>query len=490
MKGAIIFLYFLSLITVTHAIAPRSRASTSLAFVKKDESRHNRQINLSSSLRFRGGAEESDSDFDEYDDEYDEDEEESEDEDEEETEVEEVEDDEEDEEEITPTSSLPVKVTLKTSLSDNALIDQSIEITASPTRTVQSLKQSVSRQFKSRPPIDAITLRLDGQVLDDETLVQDLVDEEDEEDEEEEEDDGDDDGLSKLCIIVDMVPPVDPKFGTEMKGRLDDMTNKQVLDAYIANLASVHQNSMDLIREDAVGVKNEEGQEDEDGDDDEEEDDDEKDSVTTSSQQTNLEMQRYALLLREQITKSLSQEELDLLEKTDTPSSPVEDNLDSYDGDLLLKESIKRRKRKGGATMNVKRALQKNLNINWPDTIRNFLLFLFFGYFGGRNAMSRTIMLLGAPACFIIQARPVKVAIKQLFYTIGEPPGILLSLLPAPQQAIMSCDYDTALKDVYGEEVANFNDIISGDQPEEDESDLYEGSSESDEEYDEYDEDY
>ena len=108
--------------------------------------------------------------------------------------------------------------------------------------------------------------------------------------------------------------------------------------------------------------------------------------------------------------------------------------------------------------------------------------------------MSRTIMLLGAPACFIIQARPVKVAIKQLFYTIGEPPGILLSLLPAPQQAIMSCDYDTALKDVYGEEVANFNDIISGVQPEEDESDLYEGSdveeSESDEEYDEYDEDY
>jgi hypothetical protein len=77
--------------------------------------------------------------------------------------------------------------------------------------------------------------------------------------------------------------------------------------------------------------------------------------------------------------------------------------------------------------------------------------------------MSRTIMLLGAPACFIIQARPVKVAIKQLFYTIGEPPGILLSLLPAPQQAIMSCDYDSALKSVYGDDIEKYNEMTKSD---------------------------
>jgi hypothetical protein len=45
----------------------------------------------------------------------------------------------------------------------------------------------------------------------------------------------------------------------------------------------------------------------------------------------------------------------------------------------------------------------------------------------------------------------VKVALKQLFYTIGEPPGIILSLLPAPQQAIMSLNYGNVMRDLYGE---------------------------------------
>jgi hypothetical protein len=47
----------------------------------------------------------------------------------------------------------------------------------------------------------------------------------------------------------------------------------------------------------------------------------------------------------------------------------------------------------------------------------------------------------------------VKVAMKQLFYTIGEPPGILLSLLPAPQQAIMSLNYGKAMRELYDEKV-------------------------------------
>ena len=103
--------------------------------------------------------------------------------------------------------------------------------------------------------------------------------------------------------------------------------------------------------------------------------------------------------------------------------------------------------------------------------------------------MSRTIMLLGAPACFIMQARPVKVAIKQMFYTIGEPPGILLSLLPAPQQCIMSCQYDEALKGVYGDDVENYNDMINENVGDDNDSAITEDSDEDfDDEYDgEYD---
>ena len=61
-------------------------------------------------------------------------------------------------------------------------------------------------------------------------------------------------------------------------------------------------------------------------------------------------------------------------------------------------------------------------------------------------------MYLGAPLCFVLQARPVKIAMKQMFYTIGEPPAILLSLLPAPQQTIMSLNYRSTMVDLYGEE--------------------------------------
>lgn len=108
--------------------------------------------------------------------------------------------------------------------------------------------------------------------------------------------------------------------------------------------------------------------------------------------------------------------------------------------------------------------------------------------------MSRTIMLLGAPACFIIQARPVKIAMKQMFYTIGEPPGILLSLLPAPQQTIMSCDYNSALKSIYGDDILTFNDAVSsqeGNDEDQFSTPVYDSDvSEYSQDEDEYDSDY
>ena len=385
MKDMII-LISLSLILYSQAIIPsHNKATASLAFLRSINQQNQYDLVLHRMKSIRGGSFDSDDEYDETDGDYDEEEsesevdeesesdEEDEDEDEESSEVDEedeedvdIEEEEEDEGEsdadeeeeadpevnAAPTSSLPVKVTLKTSLSNNVLIDQSIELTASPTRTVQSLKQSVSRQFKSRPPMDAIVLRLDGQLLHDDTLVQDLVDEEDEDDDEEDEDDEDDD-LAKLTIIVDMVPPVDPKFGTEMKERLDEMTNEEVLDAYIANLASMHQNSLDLMQPQTTAK-----------DDEDEEDEESEESLSTEPvPQANRAMQQYSLMLKDQIVEALSKREQELLKKTDTPSSPQEDDLDSYGGDIFLKESMKRRKRRGGATANVKRALQKNLNI-------------------------------------------------------------------------------------------------------------------------------
>lgn len=331
--------------------------------------------------------------------------------------------------------SIPVKIILKTALTSNALIDQYVEITASPSRTVKSLKQSVSRKFKSRPPIDTIILRLDGLVLNDDVLVQDILKEVEDDEFEEEDQDDTGYGLPKITIFVDMIPPVDPKFGTEMKSRLDELTSNELLNSYVANLASIYQNSIDLMHANENDFESEQNS-------DNDEMDDYK-AFTATRSPISLVMQRNSAVLKEKVKDSLSEKELELLDKAG-PLSPPESN--SF-------KKLKGTKRIGGATVNVRRALQKNLNINWPNTVRNFLLFLFFGYFGGCNTTSRTIMLFSAPACFIIQARPIKIAIKQLFYTIGNPPGILLSLLPAPQQAIMSCDDVTSLQSIYGKEV-------------------------------------
>ena len=58
-------------------------------------------------------------------------------------------------------------------------------------------------------------------------------------------------------------------------------------------------------------------------------------------------------------------------------------------------------------------------------------------------------MLWGAPLSFALQARPVKLLLKQLFFLCLHPPGIVLSLLPAPQQALLSMDDAASYKVLY-----------------------------------------
>lgn len=89
---------------------------------------------------------------------------------------------------------------------------------------------------------------------------------------------------------------------------------------------------------------------------------------------------------------------------------------------------------------------------------------------------------------------------KQLFYTIGEPPGIILSLLPAPQQAIMSCDYGGLMKGLYGEKFLEGEEWLEMERlemAEEEEEEEYERNGDDDDdvveeyngddEYDQYD---
>ena len=280
----------------------------------------------------------------------------------------------------------PVKVTLRTTM-ESPLIDQSIEFTASQTRTVASLKQAVSRQFRGRPPLGIISLTYRGRVLQDNTVLSDLIqDDYDDEDiykEEEEKDDEDEDkdeeSLKKINLVVNIIPPIDPKFGTELKERLPTLTPQELLDAYVANLAMMHQNSMDIMNQ--MDDKIEEGYM--------------KTTTTTDIpqqyQQDNLDMsssfsnsrestllhsitmRSHALTMRDMILQSLSDDVRKILLRTAKGNSQQGDvdeeqetsmGMESRD-DSSLRQSIhgKLRKKRGGASMNVKRALQTQLNI-------------------------------------------------------------------------------------------------------------------------------
>jgi len=101
--------------------------------------------------------------------------------------------DEEDDEDTTPkkipaiASMEPVRLIISTNWG-NSIIDQSIELTPARTRDVASLKKSLSKQLPGRPPVVALDLVYEGRILDDETLVDELFEDEDEDEEDEDED--------------------------------------------------------------------------------------------------------------------------------------------------------------------------------------------------------------------------------------------------------------------------------------------------------------
>jgi len=403
-------------------------------------------------LSIRGGDSSDDEsiDFDdessEEEDSEDEDLEDEDSEDEEEEDSEEEEDDEEEPQQVV--SAEPIKVMIRTNLG-NTVVDQTLELQVSRNRNVASVKQSIMRQMPGRPPMSCQILMWGSQVLEDDQLVNELVDDEDEDEEEDEEG-------STLTLILDVVPPIDPKFATEMMDRMKHMTTSQLLDAYLANQAGLYENARTLHEETTNSVQSK----------DDEDDDDNDDIISTFMSQPQMarsvQLRQEAYQMRQDLVGTFDEKVLEILEKDDAPST------------LALQSNIERRGERirtpgsrGGAKANVRRVLQKNLNINWPDTIRNFFLFLFFGLFGGRSTISKHLLLLGAPACFVLQVRPVKILVKQLFYTLSNPPGIFLTLMPAPQQAILSFDIDDAREKLYGPTTAS-SDAASQQNVEED----------------------
>ena len=340
------------------------------------------------------------------------------------------------------TSLGPIKLTIKTGL-NSPLVDQIWESTCSRTRTVLSVKQNLSRQMKGRPPVSTQRLLLNGfQELSDDTLLGDVVQEDDDDEEEDDDENENSDGMVKLQLTLDIPPPVDAKFATEYPELLSKMTKQDLIDAYAANMAAMNYVADSLVTAAEATMDAQQKSQDEDESSANNEASGEE-TMPPAQEHATLIMRKMALIIKEQLLSTMPGEVKQVIE-TDTRTQLEEEN------ESLEAESQRKLGIQGGASMNVKRMMQHNLNINWSDTIRNALLFLFFGYFGARDNLSRACMLCAAPLCFILQARPAKIVMKQIFYAIGKPPAIFLSLLPAPQQAIMDLDMSQAMKELYG----------------------------------------
>ena len=215
-------------------------------------------------------------------------------------------------------SPQPATFTIKTNLG-NPLIDQSIELMVSRTKNVESVKQMLSRQLPGRPPASALTLMSGTRVLGDDVLIDELIDDEQDEADDEEE-------SSQLVLTLDIVPPVDPKFATSF-GKLNEMTTSELLDAYAANAAAMYHNAQSLVSEPA-GDK--------------------------AFGSLSIQLRHEAYRIRNQLTSTFPESALAKLEEESPPHETQA---------LNQRRGQRYRSGRGGAKTNIKRVIQRNLNV-------------------------------------------------------------------------------------------------------------------------------
>ena len=345
--------------------------------------------------------------------------------------------------------STPIPVSIKTKYGSNGntMLDQSIELTLQRRRTIGIVKDNLRRMLPGKPPKSLIQVLHEGRIVSDDVSLDELFEDDEEEDDDEDEDD-EDETKGTIYLTIDIIPPVDGKFAQTLAAQLNDVNTAELLRLYAVNEAALYETTVATIQKSVILDNVSEGKEDEG----EEEDDDlqSESAAPTAPELVGPKLQERADLIEEQLRDMIQKQQREkataILEETRPPSAIQAAT--EIRGERVI-DAVPSR----GVKTSLRRKLQHTFNVqSWSDTIRYICLFIFFGLFGGRTPMSRLILLLGAPSVLFLQARPVKLFWKQALYTIiNNPPGIFLSLLPAPQQALFSLDSDKAMQTIYSE---------------------------------------
>jgi len=288
---------------------------------------------------------------------------------------------EESEDDSTPSTSAsngpPIKLTIKTNLA-STLIDQKLDFTASRTRSIASIKLAISKSMIGRPPLSSIVLKYHGRTLHDEECMFDLLEDLDSDDEAEEDSDAEDnigeeedEDTIKVTLTADILPPIDTKFGIELKEKLHKLSTQEILEAYCVNMAGMVYGQELFVKESELYNESNE----ENGLDEEEE----LHTTTSSTENHSLNIRKKAALIQTQFENNLSSETKQLLQEEhvrvkqhlSSDSTSSSDDSDEIIYGLISQNEInsnssrkgRRRTLKGGASMNVKRSLQRNLNV-------------------------------------------------------------------------------------------------------------------------------
>jgi hypothetical protein len=321
-----------------------------------------------------------------------------------------------------------------------SVLDHALEMTLQRSGHVGKLKANLQRLLPGKPPVSTLQLKLGPRILTDDLLIDELMD--DDEDEDDEDDNrADDADKVGLTLYLDMIPPVDTNGVESFTAKLEDLTHSQLLDVYAANEASLYMNAAMLLERDGENADGEtlEG------------DNGEPQSTTVKSlaASTTLTLKHHAARIREELEAKLLQS--DTAQTLLSDSIPPSKNVHTSQVDEILGQRV-RRISPAGVSSSMRLAIQRNFNVDWAEVIKHVVLFLFFGYFGGRTPMSRALLYLGAPSVILLRARPVKIWLRRILYMLlSHPPSIMLSLLAAPQQAILNVREDQAMTAIYGE---------------------------------------
>jgi len=312
----------------------------------------------------------------------------------------------------TTTSNLPIKIHISTGL-HSPLLDQHLEFSASSKRTLHSIKQAISKSMVGRPPISCIQLRYRGRLLEDDDATDDGVgvggggmtvndilshhiddDDEDEDDDisNNNEDDEDEDDSIKLSLTADILPPIDAKFGIEFRSKIVTLSTKEIIEAYCLNMAGMmygqEEQQQSLLStttwngEDNDGMGRIVSVEDE-------VEDGVSTTTTTVGKDASLNIRKRAAFLQKQFESMFTEETKQLIEEEHARVMKRKNIVDggevaasaaggedeeeivyglhsptsSRSNAIRSARKGGRKGSKGGATMHVKKALQKNLNV-------------------------------------------------------------------------------------------------------------------------------